>query len=126
MLVLSRKLEQSLNLGDDITITVLGIDGDRVKLGGREQCAFHRLGPLPRLQLVWAVLSWVESSLSRCPWVYLWPWREADECAERRELEHLGDGGLCNRVDETTLCCFHSSSPVAASRPYTLDRVSPK
>ena len=33
MLVLSRKLEQSLNLGDDITITVLGIDGDRVKLG---------------------------------------------------------------------------------------------
>ena len=33
MLVLSRKLEQSLNLGDSITITVLGIDGDRVKLG---------------------------------------------------------------------------------------------
>jgi carbon storage regulator len=33
MLVLSRKPEQSLNLGDDITITVLGIDGDRVKLG---------------------------------------------------------------------------------------------
>jgi len=33
MLVLSRKLEQSLNVGDDITITVLGIEGDRVKLG---------------------------------------------------------------------------------------------
>ncbi len=33
MLVLSRKVEQSLNLGDDITITVLGIEGDRVKLG---------------------------------------------------------------------------------------------
>ena len=31
--MLSRKPEQSLNLGDDITITVLGIDGDRVKLG---------------------------------------------------------------------------------------------
>ena len=33
MLVLSRKLDQSLRLGDEITITVLGIDGDRVKIG---------------------------------------------------------------------------------------------
>jgi carbon storage regulator len=33
MLVLSRKCEQSLLLGDDITITVLAIDGERVKLG---------------------------------------------------------------------------------------------
>jgi carbon storage regulator len=33
MLVLSRKPEQSLLLGDDIVVTVLGIEGDRVKLG---------------------------------------------------------------------------------------------
>ena len=33
MLVLSRKPEQSLHLGDDIVVTILGIDGDRVKLG---------------------------------------------------------------------------------------------
>jgi carbon storage regulator len=33
MLVLSRKAEQSLLLGDDIVVTVLGIEGDRVKLG---------------------------------------------------------------------------------------------
>jgi carbon storage regulator len=33
VLVLSRKPEQSLHLGDDITVTVLGVDGDRVKLG---------------------------------------------------------------------------------------------
>ena len=33
MLVLSRKCDQSLLLGEDITITVLAIDGDRVKLG---------------------------------------------------------------------------------------------
>ena len=33
MLVLSRKPEQSLLLGDDITVTVLAIQGDRVKLG---------------------------------------------------------------------------------------------
>jgi carbon storage regulator len=33
VLVLSRKPEQSLHLGDDITVTVLGIEGDRVKLG---------------------------------------------------------------------------------------------
>jgi carbon storage regulator len=33
MLVLSRKCEQSLLLGDNIVVTVLGIEGDRVKLG---------------------------------------------------------------------------------------------
>ena len=33
MLVLTRKPEQSLHLGDDIILTILGIDGDRVKLG---------------------------------------------------------------------------------------------
>lgn len=33
MLVLSRRPEQSLVVGDEITITVLGIDGDRVRLG---------------------------------------------------------------------------------------------
>ena len=35
MLVLSRKCDQSLIVGEDITITVLGIEGDRVKLGIR-------------------------------------------------------------------------------------------
>lgn len=33
MLVLSRKPEQSLHLGDTIVVTILGIEGDRVKLG---------------------------------------------------------------------------------------------
>ncbi len=33
MLVLSRKCEQSLLVGDNIVVTVLGIEGDRVKLG---------------------------------------------------------------------------------------------
>jgi carbon storage regulator len=33
VLVLSRKAEQSLKLGPDITLTILSIDGDRVKLG---------------------------------------------------------------------------------------------
>jgi len=33
MLVLSRKCEQSLILGENVIVTVLGIDGDRVKLG---------------------------------------------------------------------------------------------
>ena len=33
MLVLSRKADQSLMLGPDITLTVLAIEGDRVKLG---------------------------------------------------------------------------------------------
>jgi carbon storage regulator len=33
VLVLSRKAEQSLIVGDDIVISVLGIEGERVKLG---------------------------------------------------------------------------------------------
>ena len=33
MLVLSRRPEQSFRLGDEITVTVLGVEGDRVKLG---------------------------------------------------------------------------------------------
>jgi len=33
VLVLTRKPEQSLRLGDTITVTVLAIEGDRVKLG---------------------------------------------------------------------------------------------
>jgi carbon storage regulator len=33
MLVLSRKCDQSLLVGDNIVVTVLSIDGDRVKLG---------------------------------------------------------------------------------------------
>jgi carbon storage regulator len=33
VLVLSRRPEQSLILGDEITITVLGVEGDRVRLG---------------------------------------------------------------------------------------------
>ncbi|HPH96565.1 MAG TPA: carbon storage regulator CsrA [Anaerolineaceae bacterium] len=33
MLVLSRKLDESLVIGDDIVITVLSIDRDKIKLG---------------------------------------------------------------------------------------------
>jgi len=33
MLILSRRPEQALRLGDEITVTVLGVEGDRVKLG---------------------------------------------------------------------------------------------
>ena len=33
MLVLSRKRGETITIGNDITVTVLAVDGDRVKLG---------------------------------------------------------------------------------------------
>ncbi len=33
MLVLTRRIEESLTIGDSITVTVLSIEGDKVKLG---------------------------------------------------------------------------------------------
>jgi carbon storage regulator len=33
MLVLTRRIDESLNIGDSITITVLSIEGDKVKIG---------------------------------------------------------------------------------------------
>ncbi|QHS23289.1 carbon storage regulator CsrA [Virgibacillus sp. MSP4-1] len=33
MLVLTRKIGESIQIGDDITIKVVGVDGDQIKLG---------------------------------------------------------------------------------------------
>ena len=44
MLVLTRKLEESLLLGGEIRITVLGVNGDKVRLGinAPKEIAVHR------------------------------------------------------------------------------------
>ncbi len=33
MLILTRKLNESIFIGDDISVTIIGIDGDRVSVG---------------------------------------------------------------------------------------------
>ncbi|WP_062237771.1 carbon storage regulator CsrA [Fictibacillus sp. FJAT-27399] len=44
MLVLTRKTKEAIQIGDDIEITVLGIEGDQVKLGinAPKQVEIHR------------------------------------------------------------------------------------
>jgi carbon storage regulator len=44
MLVLSRKIDQKIKLGEDITLTVIEIRGDKVRLGidAPESVAVHR------------------------------------------------------------------------------------
>ena len=33
MLVISRKVDESINIGDNIVVTILAIEGDRIKIG---------------------------------------------------------------------------------------------
>lgn len=33
MLILTRKVGESINIGDDITITILGVSGQQVRIG---------------------------------------------------------------------------------------------
>jgi carbon storage regulator len=44
MLVLTRKLQEAIKIGDDIELTVLSIDGEQVKLGisAPENIEIHR------------------------------------------------------------------------------------
>ncbi|MDN4072028.1 MULTISPECIES: carbon storage regulator CsrA [Fictibacillus] len=44
MLVLTRRIKEAIQIGDDIEITILGIEGDQVKLGinAPKQVEIHR------------------------------------------------------------------------------------
>lgn len=44
MLVLSRRIGESLNIGDDIVITILGVKGNQVRIGiqAPKEIAVHR------------------------------------------------------------------------------------
>jgi carbon storage regulator len=44
MLILTRKVGESINIGDDITITILGVSGQQVRIGinAPKNVAVHR------------------------------------------------------------------------------------
>ena len=44
MLILTRKVGESINIGDDITITILGVSGQQVRIGinAPKDVAVHR------------------------------------------------------------------------------------
>ena len=51
MLILTRRLGESVKIGDQVTVTVLGVKGGHVRLGFAAPCGCHRNdnGPHPRI-----------------------------------------------------------------------------
>ena len=52
MLILTRRLGESVNIGDDVTVTVLGVKGGQVRLGftAPPDVAVHRQEIYERIQ----------------------------------------------------------------------------
>lgn len=52
MLILTRRVGESLTIGDDVTITVLGVKGNQVRIGVKapRDVAVHREEILNRIQ----------------------------------------------------------------------------
>jgi carbon storage regulator len=52
MLILTRRVGEALNVGDDVTVTVLGIKGGQVRIGVRapKDVAVHREEIYARIQ----------------------------------------------------------------------------
>lgn len=52
MLILTRKVGESINIGDDITITILGVSGQQVRVGinAPKDVAVHREEIYQRIQ----------------------------------------------------------------------------
>lgn len=52
MLILTRKIGETLNIGDDIQVTVLGIKGNQIRLGIKapKDVAIHREEIYERIQ----------------------------------------------------------------------------
>jgi len=52
MLILSRRISETLMIGDDVSVTVLGIQGDQVRIGidAPREIAVHRQEVYDRIQ----------------------------------------------------------------------------
>jgi carbon storage regulator len=51
MLILTRKVGESINIGDDITITILGVSGQQVRIGiNAPECRGAPRGIYQRIQ----------------------------------------------------------------------------